>query len=515
MAAQSGGFSDLYARLVAELADLTGEQPGQYGAAGRSVREEIVRCIWFGGHIPRAGLTTDDGRRIELLSPGWWNVEGGPDFIRAEFLLEGCGRVVGDVEVHTLSSAWKGHGHHRQTTYNSVSLHVTMWSDSDSDIVRQDGDTVPQITLSRVVDRDLEELVELMDSEDTGSPPPALPGRYCGDALRDGSIEPDWLARLLDAAGDHRILSRADALVEKLESQAPEQVLYERIAEALGFKNNRMPFLQLTGLLPIAPLRLAVPHDVNVARRAFMLEAAMFSVSGSLDDLPDELDDETAAYVDDLRNAASELGDHLPKARLSPKHWRFGGTRPVNYPTRRIAALAQLYAVHLHDGLLQAVARAVLAARPRPRQRLDVAVRNAVLELFTQLEHPYWSRRYTFGGKRLAEPKALIGAQRATSLLVDVLLPMLLAQARTDGDTALLTRLHTLWRKLPRRQENTVTRRMSQVMFDDARQARRIVSGTCRQQGLHQLYRDACRAEGGCRHCVLYLAHSAGRALSR
>jgi len=515
MAAQSGGFSDLYARLAAELADLTCEQPGQYGAAGRSVREEIVRCIWFGGHIPRAGLTTDDGRRIELLSPGWWNVEGGPDFIRAEFLLEGQGRVVGDVEVHTLSSAWKGHGHHRQPTYNNVSLHVTMWSDADTDIVRQDGDIVPQITLSRVVDADLAELVELMDSDSAGSPPTAVPGRYCGDSLREGRIEPDWLARLLDAAGDHRLLSRADAFAEKLEDQTPEQVLYERVAEALGFKNNRMPFLQLTGLLPIAPLRLAVPKDVNVSKRAFSLEAAMFTASGLLDDLPDDLDDETAAYVADLRSTASGLSDLLPKARLSRKHWSFGGTRPVNYPTRRIAALAQIYALHLHDGLLQATARAVMAARPRPRQRLDVAVRNATLELFTQLTHPYWSRRYTFGGTRLAAPRALIGAQRATSLLVDVLLPMLLSGARTDGDTALLTRLHTLWRRLPRRQENTVTRRMSQVMFDDPQLARRIVSGTCRQQGLHQLYRDACRTEGGCRHCVLYLAHSAGRALSR
>ena len=474
MAAHSGGFSDLYARLLTELAEHTAESPNDYGSAGRSVREEIVRCIWFGGHIPRTGLTTDDGRRIELLSPGWWNVEGGPDFIRAEFLLEGCGRVVGDVEVHTQASAWRSHGHHHQPTYNNVSLHVVMWSDSDIGTVREDGETVPQITLSRVVDHDLEELVELMDSEVAGSPPPTLPGRYCGDALRDGSLEPSWLARLLDAAGDHRILTRADMLAEKLEHHAPEQVLYERIAEALGFKNNRMPFLQLTGLLPIAPLRLAVPRDAGPPTRAFMLEAAMFTVSGMLDDLPDELDDETAAYVADLRSAAARMSDHLPNARLSRQHWHFGGTRPVNYPTRRIAALAQLYALHLHDGLLQAVARAILAARPRPRQRLDVAVRNAVLELFTQLEHPYWSHHYTFGGTRLAAPKALIGAQRATSLLVDVLLPMLLAHARSENDAALLARLHTLWRKLPRRQENTITRRMGQVMFESPKQARRF-----------------------------------------
>ncbi|MHC4481805.1 MAG: DUF2851 family protein, partial [Planctomycetota bacterium] len=104
--ATGGVFSSVYSQLLEEFAGQVGERAPSYGRAGRSVREEIVRCVWFGSHFSGEGLATDDGRRLEVLSPGWWNVEGGPDFVRAEFLLEGGGRVVGDVEVHTSASAW-------------------------------------------------------------------------------------------------------------------------------------------------------------------------------------------------------------------------------------------------------------------------------------------------------------------------------------------------------------------------------------------------------------------------
>ena len=145
-----GDLSDIYGRLLEQFATELGEKQPSYGRAGQSVREEIVRCVWFGSHFPPEGLTTDDGRRIEVLSPGWWNVEGGPDFVRAELLMEGAGRVVGDVEVHTVASSWHGHGHDRQPEYDGVALHVVMWDDCPGrEIVRACGRPVPGFTSKR------------------------------------------------------------------------------------------------------------------------------------------------------------------------------------------------------------------------------------------------------------------------------------------------------------------------------------------------------------------------------
>jgi len=511
------GLSELYSQLVREFADQMREREATYGRAGHSVREEIVRCIWFGGHLPSGGLKTDDGRRIEVLSPGWWNVEGGPDFVRAEFLLEGAGRTVGDVEVHTFASGWRRHGHHRQPAYGDVALHVVMWNDTGEDHVTADsGLVVPQLTLSHAVGDDLEELVEIIDqdAEEGAGDPPALRGKYCGESIRTGRMATEWIGRLLDAAGDHRLAARVAGVRELFENHPRERLLYERIAEALGFKNNRMPFLQLAGLLPPEILRGLVPPEADADERARIIEAAYFGVAGMLEGTDGPADDEeTVRYVEGLRDVWRGLPPELGGTRLSRRHWSFAGTRPVNYPARRIAALARLYAEHLDAGLFNHFVRVAYTARPAPGRREDVALRNALLDVFERVRHPYWSFRYTFGGKRLRAAKALIGRERATSLVMDVLLPTLMAHARTEDDDALARRLEALWQGLPRRPDNAVTRRVCQAMFEGREQARKIVGSARRQQGLHQLYRDGCRGTEGCRQCVVHLAHRAGRTL--
>ncbi|MFO7957863.1 MAG: DUF2851 family protein [Candidatus Brocadiia bacterium] len=508
------GFSDLYSRLQERFAAQVEEETPAYGEAGQNVREEIVRCIWFGSHFPPDELTTDDGRRIEVISPGWWNVEGGPDFVRAEFILEGAGRMVGDVEVHTVASDWYRHGHHRQPEYNDVALHVVLWEDrkdtAAGGVQTEGGDRLPQLTLSTVIEEDLEELVEVMGPEE--EPPPARPpeaaDRFCGRALREGLISAEWLGRLLDAAGDHRILSRANVLADLFQNHSREQLLYERIAEALGFKNNRMPFMQLAGLLSVRKLREIVPADAEPPTRSRMLEAALLVVGGFLNAADAQEDDEeTARYREELRQAWRRLGEPPTQVRLSPDHWEYAGTRPVNYPARRIAALARLLAGHLHEGLFACFLRLVNTARPEGRGRTDVAVRRALLEAFTELEHPYWSHRYKLGGARLKKPRALVGRQRARSILVDVLLPMLLAHARLEDGQELAERLYALWSGMPRRSANAVTRRMTHTLFGERDGARDVVNSTRRQQGLHQIYRDCCRGSNGCEQCIIYLAH--------
>jgi len=517
-AAPGQDFSDLYSRLLQEFAAQIGESRATYGQPSRSVREEIVRCIWFGGHFPSDELSTDDGRRLEVVSPGWWNVEGGPDFVRAEFLLEGSGRVIGDVEVHTVASAWQAHGHHRQPEYNDVALHVVLWNDRQEPIRTSEGRPVPQLTLSRVIAEDLEELVEIIDTEGESAPArwPAPQGKYCGRAWRAGDIEPEWFGRLLDAAGDHRVLTRAAGFADLYQNHPREQILYERIAEALGYKNNRMPFMQLAGLLPLGALAGLVPESLSVPEKARLVGAALLVVGGFMEgcDEMEKPDERTRAYCNDMRRAWRELAAPPPAATLSPSHWHLSGTRPVNYPVRRVAGLAQLCARHLHEGLFAHFLRIANTARPGRGGRLDTAIRNALLEEFLSLADPYWSHHYTLGGKPLARPRALVGRERAMAILIDVLLPMLLAHAREEGSAELAGRLHALWRGLPRRPDNAITRRMECTIFGSPQAARKVVNSTRRQQGLHQLYRDCCRTESGCERCVAYLARRAGKSLA-
>lgn len=509
-------FSDLYGRLVEEFGEGLREPARCYVGAQQNVREEIVRCLWFGNHFSPEEVATDDGRRIEVLSPGWWNVEGGPDFIRAELLVEGAGRVVGDVEVHTLASDWFAHGHERQATYDNVVLHVVMWNDVEGREIRLNcGRVAPQVTLAPLVESEISDLLEIVDLEGASSEgPPTIPGRYCGEALAGGEMSPEWLGRFLDCAGDHRVLAKSDAMARLEQKRAPEQVLYERVAEALGYKNNRMPFLQMAGLLPTGQLREMAPADGPVEQTHAAIEAAMFGVGGFLDaEQKPDADQGTLSYVAALRERWTAMPARLHDARMGREHWTLGGTRPVNYPARRIAALSGLYATHVGTGLLSHLLRAVASARPEGRRKLDRTVRDALMDVFVGVQHPYWSRRYSFGGKKLARPVALIGSERAQAIVVDVVLPLLLAHVRAEGDEELMRRIHMAWRGLPRRQPDSVVRRMAQVLFKDPAQGAYIVNSERRQQGLHQLHRDFCSADGGCASCLLYRVHQAGRKL--
>ena len=512
-----GSFSPLYGQFVAEFAQEVGESGQPYGEAKKNIREEIVRCVWFGAHFPPMGLATDDGRHLEVLSPGWWNVEGGPDFIRAEFLLEGAGRVVGDVEVHTASSSWYSHGHHRQPEYDEVALHVVMWNDRDDETVRsRSGRSIPQLALGRFVEKDLEELVEAFDMEEAEKEAASGPSghRYCARALADGELTSEWVGKFLDLAGDHRVVSKAEAAAQLLQERPREDILYESLAEALGYKNNRMPMMQLATMLPLSVLRKLVPCDGALEERSSVLEAALLGVGGFLEVPPDKKTDaETTQYLDGLCSIWQGFPGRIRSSTMSAGHWQFAGTRPVNYPPRRIAALSRLYAGRLHGGLFSHLVQSLLASSAGGRRKPGAALVSGLSRVFLEVDHPYWSYRYAFGGKKLARPRSLIGKERATGIVVDVLLPLFLAHARQEHLENLSERLHLLWSSLPRRQPNTVTRRMNQVMFPDTAAAAEVVNSARRQQGLHQLYKDFCGSEGGCERCVLYLSSLAGKDL--
>lgn len=47
-------------------------------------RKQIVRCVWFGFHSKSENITLRSGEPVEIYSPGWWNVEDGATFLRAE-----------------------------------------------------------------------------------------------------------------------------------------------------------------------------------------------------------------------------------------------------------------------------------------------------------------------------------------------------------------------------------------------------------------------------------------------
>ncbi len=82
---------------------------------------------------PSVVRETVSGKRLQILSPGEFNVHGGPDFLDAAILIEGLVNV-GDIEFHRNASEWLAHGHSDNSDYDNVILHIVLNNDKELDV---------------------------------------------------------------------------------------------------------------------------------------------------------------------------------------------------------------------------------------------------------------------------------------------------------------------------------------------------------------------------------------------
>jgi len=114
-----------------------GEAASSYPDSARMpVAERLVRCFWFDQNLTTDDLRTVDGRKLRVISPGWWNLEAGPDFRNAVIRLANEQIIKGDVEIHVDASGWKAHGHHTDHNYDNVVLHVVLRNDQERETVQ-------------------------------------------------------------------------------------------------------------------------------------------------------------------------------------------------------------------------------------------------------------------------------------------------------------------------------------------------------------------------------------------
>jgi hypothetical protein len=123
----------------------------------------------------------------------------------------------------------------------------------------------------------------------------------------------------------------------------------------------------------------------------------------------------------------------------------------------------------------------------------------------------YWLRRTGFGPETLRRPTALIGAARTTEMIVNVVVPFLLALPR-DGERARVEqRLHNVYCSLRPLSDNSITRYMKSRIFQEGPAAGEIVRSMRRQQGLMQIFHDYCESDSTtCEACGFLAAVEAG-----
>src|SRR5262249_49735286 len=100
--------------------------------------------------ITRDRLKTVDGRTLQILHPGFWNREAGPDFKGALLRFDDEPAATADIEIDLCSTGWRTHGHDKNPNFHNVKLHV-VWD-------KEEPGPIPTLLLKSVLDSPIAEL---------------------------------------------------------------------------------------------------------------------------------------------------------------------------------------------------------------------------------------------------------------------------------------------------------------------------------------------------------------------
>ncbi len=442
-------------------------------ARDTGLSERHLQCIWSDDKLRPAGLTDVRGETIEVITPGRWNLEAGPDFLDA-VLLAGPEkrRLAGDVEIHIHPAAWKQHHHGGDPNYDRVIAHVTYAPGPSAD----DGLPAHVLRLSLRDRLRLNPGFSFDDIDLVAYPHAVIPAtpRPCALAL---GPDPDRWTALLDSAGLHRLACKqARMLAQIAQTRDPRQSFYEAFLAALGYKLNTQAFRRLAQLLPLADWPREAPPMLHYAR---LLRAAGL--------LPDPAKGRDAASRTLIRQLWDLAWRHPAPDPDPPLRWRMGAMRPANHPTRRLAVAAAVF------GSTAAIDTLWVDIPFDPPDRWFKTV---IRRLAQRATPEFWGDRETLTQSTCGtRPTALLGATTAATIVTNVIVPFL-AGTRDDMDGLL--------RALPAEAIDAPMRATAAHLFGRDHNPAVYASHGLRQQGLLQIFNDFClNAHAGCANCGL------------
>ncbi|MEO6458524.1 MAG: DUF2851 family protein [Chloroflexia bacterium] len=461
----------------------------------REINEAILAAVWNEQSPLRGPMWDCEGNSVAVVYRGRWTAGSGPDFEGAMLSLGEAGKLVtGSVEMHLKCADWWAHGHDTDPKYNSVVLHVVLWPQAVRPITRADGVQVPTLVLADYITMPSDELLEKVE--------PLVPNlgtlseEPCWQRTQDWPIE--QLLEEIDRAGDARLLSKAALMEADLEAYgSPDEVFYRGLMDALGYSSNREPMRDLASTLPLSQL-LTLPLSKDETERATLFESVLLGAAGFLPFQRvglGELDWLSSQYTEEVERLwvtyAPMVG--LPQvSEIQPlaHGWETNRVRPANSPPRRLAAAARLLARLLwqQGGMLGPFLGA------QAYRKYDNLAK-AWTGTLTVEGDGYWASHADFGrplGNDTVEDMALVGTSRASDIVVNVLLPLLVANADRQGDEKIHNRALSVYAAFPKLSENKITR----AMADEALGPRKkeAITGAKQQQGLIHLYRLYCEA---------------------
>ena len=375
--------------------------------------EQLLHYVWKHKLFPLKQMCTTDGQTIEVIDPGLWNNNSGPDFFNSKIKINGV-IWIGNIEIHMKASDWKNHRHDTNKDYDSVILHVA--SEIDYEAKRTNGEKIPQLEL-HYPDYLIENYNELIRTTHYPACYKVIPGI-------PKLLIHSWMNTLQTERFEEKT-ARIKKLLGKHDNNW-EDVFFITLARNFGFGTNSEAFELWAETIP---LRAVDKHRDNL----FQIEAIFFGQAGLLELPFDE-------YTGKLIKEYSYLKHKFQLTTSDICKWKLMRMRPGNFPHIRIAQLAKLY--YKSQGLLSMLFETGDIESLRNLLRTDTS--------------DYWITHYTFG--ELSNPaKKNISKSSIDLLIINTVVPFLYAYGKYRCNNILTERASRILEEL-KPENNYITR---------------------------------------------------------
>lgn len=353
-------------------------------------KEELLQYVWkFKLYSPN-NLKTTDGKRVEVIDPGMYNTNAGPDFFNAKIKIDDT-VWAGNVEIHRSSDEWEKHRHHCDKAYNSVILHVV--ENANREIRNEKNQLVPQMVIS-VPQKIKENSDYLLESKSKIPCKKYLP-----------SVSKNLVRSWLSALAIERLERKTDDIFGHMKrfNNSWDETFYVMLCRNFGFGLNSDEFERLALSLPY---NIIQKHSNDI----FQLEALLFGQAGMLES------DMTDDYYMKLKKEYQFLRTKYSLKNLDGFLFKKLRIRPQSFPEIRIAQLAALF--HSSSRMFSTV----LEKKDYNHLRLHFHVNAS----------EYWQTHYTFGKpskKSLKYP----GDSSLNIILINTVAPILFAYGKKNN----------------------------------------------------------------------------------
>jgi hypothetical protein len=371
------------------------------------MNEKLLQYAWKHLLFETQNLKTTSGELIQILKPGTWNNDSGPDFFNACVKI-GNTKWAGNVEIHQKTSDWLSHNHQSDESYNNVILHVV--AQHNKEVTLPDGNYLPTVEIE-VYPSLLKNYEQLLSNKDV----PA-----CSSYIR--SVDSVYKRSAMDAMLVDRLNDKTNIIRKDLVQNRNNwnETFYRHLAVNFGFKVNALPFDMLARSLP---LKILAHHKNNILQT----EALLFGQAGILNEtlIGDD-------YYLSLREEYQYLASKYKLKGIDGFLWKYMRLRPPNFPTIRIAQFASL----------------LCSSETLFSKLIETEKSRDILSYFKVKASKYWDTHYRFNKAAPVKEKWL-GETSRNNLIINTVVPFFYLYGERNNKPALMSRSVELLEALP------------------------------------------------------------------